>query len=565
MSDFSPYSARASMRGYDYQKRYALYLLLSKTHPDTSVAIEILDDVDYVEGSETTTVQLKHKTGNANLTDKSEDLWKTISLWSNLLKSNSVDGNGTLLLATTEGLPTNRESLVVLLSVPPTNRDLEKIVSRLNTTAGSIKNKKIVDYAKAFQELSDANKLILANSILVQTDQPSIQQIEQDIKNTLQVRDEILASVYEDLLGWWITRVDYHLDATSTDRITRRELRYRIDEISDKYAPDNLPINFAYSDLPEDYDVKQFNFKRQLDAIQPHERRIQQAILDYYRATEERSKWINTDLINYPELDKYEKLLVEAWQLRKAQLEDELPTWQDSEDEMQRFGREILRWVEDSNIPIRSRVTAIHITRGSFHMLANRDEPRVWWHPQFLERLTTILGIETVPTSDSLWDKRPLEIANLFNPAFCSVLLRDAIGSYDSDTGMPYILVPLILPVILHGRTRSLLPSSIATKFHVWITRNPTSRIGFADIVNELETITKEALAFGLKQKIISIDDSGNVKKVKRKQVIRFVEESPVSIHDAESIRKSAEFVGRWYARVGDPDSIWTWWGIKKR
>jgi hypothetical protein len=29
--------------------------------------------------------------------------------------------------------------------------------------------------------------------------------------------------------------------------------------------------------------------------------------------------------------------------------------------------------------------------RGSFHMLADQDPPRVWWHPRFVERLRTLL------------------------------------------------------------------------------------------------------------------------------------------------------------------------------
>jgi hypothetical protein len=47
-----------------------------------------------------------------------------------------------------------------------------------------------------------------------------------------------------------------------------------------------------------------------------------------------------------------------------------------------------------------------------------------------------------------LWNDRPPEIAHLFNPAFCAVLIREGVlGFMDvSPGGMPYPLVFLLLP-----------------------------------------------------------------------------------------------------------------------
>ncbi len=60
------------------------------------------------------------------------------------------------------------------------------------------------------------------------------------------------------------------------------------------------------------------------------------------------------------------------------------------------------------------------------------------------------------------WSERPIEIATLFNPAFCAVLLYDAVKSYESEQnqGMAYPLIFLILPFVLHKETRDALPSS---------------------------------------------------------------------------------------------------------
>jgi len=58
-------------------------------------------------------------------------------------------------------------------------------------------------------------------------------------------------------------------------------------------------------------------------------------------------------------------------------------------------GREILRWMEmTADIRIRANVTEPYVMRGSYHMLANRRQPPVWWHPQFMQRLAAVVNAE---------------------------------------------------------------------------------------------------------------------------------------------------------------------------
>jgi hypothetical protein len=39
-------------------------------------------------------------------------------------------------------------------------------------------------------------------------------------------------------------------------------------------------------------------------------------------------------------------------------------------------------------------VTEPYVTRGSFHILADTaPEPRVYWHPRFLDRVGEVLGV----------------------------------------------------------------------------------------------------------------------------------------------------------------------------
>src|SRR5689334_21046467 len=111
------------------------------------------------------------------------------------------------------------------------------------------------------------------------------------------------------------------------------------------------------------------------------------------------------------------------------------------------------------------------------------------------------------------WKQRPFELANLLNPAFCSLILYEAISAYQKKNmqGMPYALAFLILPVVLHRQTRNALPVSTNTNIHPWFQNNCEVRVGFAQRVRSMLPYTREAIIFGLQSKIIQIDDNGNI------------------------------------------------------
>ena len=116
------------------------------------------------------------------------------------------------------------------------------------------------------------------------------------------------------------------------------------------------------------------------------------------------------------------------------------------------------------------------------------------------------------------WKKRPVEYANLLNPAFCSILLHNAVKGYqqEKNRGMPYPLLFLVLPIVLHRSTREALPKRIVTRLHIWLQERPEVRVGFGDRSRDLVLYTKEAITFGMQTKIISIGKQGNLTIIKR-------------------------------------------------
>lgn len=159
------------------------------------------------------------------------------------------------------------------------------------------------------------------------------------------------------------------------------------------------------------------------------------------------------------------------------------------------------------------------------------------------------------------WTQRPFEIANLLNPAFCSLILYESINAYykRNNQGMPYALLFLILPIVLHPQTRNALPEKTNTLIHPWFQNHGEVRVGFARRVRRLIPYTKEAIIFGIRSRVIQIDEKGNLIPTKVKPASH-----PWNSETEETkCLEKAKFIGRWYAKVQDLSSLYILWGVK--
>ena len=90
---------------------------------------------------------------------------------------------------------------------------------------------------------------------------------------------------------------------------------------------------------------------------------------------------MRNELVFVGEIEKFERALIEEWELVFARMKDDMGA-EVSEEAKTRAARNVLGWAETALIPIRPAVTTPFVTRGSLHMLAN--EIRIGWHPEQL-------------------------------------------------------------------------------------------------------------------------------------------------------------------------------------
>jgi hypothetical protein len=204
------------------------------------------------------------------------------------------------------------------------------------------------------------------------------------------VRREFRALLFERLEGWWTDLVIKLLTGDRRGSVKVQEVSDKLAALADDYRTDNLPITFRNS-VPGGVDPTNDprTFVEQLRVLRLTESRIYHAILDYYRAFEQRSSWARESLLVSGEIEEYEDRLVEEWERYREVVYESIAEGR-SVDECLRAGRELYRWAERDTgyLRIRERVTELYVVRGAFHILANgHPVPRVYWHPNFLQQI----------------------------------------------------------------------------------------------------------------------------------------------------------------------------------
>lgn len=388
--------ARPSMLGYQYQSRYALFLLLDNclNGMTCKIAIERLDDID-IEGANNcvSLYQLKHHiTRQANLTDRSVDLWKTIREWSNFLKAgNSIDEIN-LLLVTTSHVPENSISQ----DLQQKERDNRNILEKLLSIAqeGIKRNSENFSSYSDFLGLEPCLRLKLVNAITILSDEPNMEEIDGYIKKKLALtfRSQNLQRGFETLMGWWEIESIKSLIGNRSNSISSEEIELKLQDIRDQYNQ-IIPIpKYENAPTPEnsEYANPEKKYLQQLDLIEIGPKRKINAKNDFYRASLEKSQWTSDRLVHIDTLESYDNRLREEWKNRWDVMNDDLPE-NPTNEELVSEGKALYKWVElDANIPVSPQWISFprYLTKGSYHSLS--DRLLVGWHPKF----ETVFGKE---------------------------------------------------------------------------------------------------------------------------------------------------------------------------
>lgn len=157
------------------------------------------------------------------------------------------------------------------------------------------------------------------------------------------------------------------------------------------------------------------------------------------------------------------------------------------------------------------------------------------------------------------WDQRPFEIRNLFNPAFCGLVLFRAIRGYEEEDarGMPFSLSLLVLPLCLHKDSREIFAVGSRSYLLKNTEENPQVLVGFADRATAMLPYVFEGFGLLMDRDCILVADGGRLQTVSGR-----VRKSVTGTSESKSCQRVARYLGKEFARVADRVTIYTTLGV---
>ncbi|WP_299248003.1 ABC-three component system protein [uncultured Lacinutrix sp.] len=390
------FSAKEPALGYFYQFLYSLFRLIKSKNTEASIRIECLDDIDIIDDSLDLIQTKLHIKSVANLSNSSPDFWKSLRVWADNIEKERIDlDNTTFTLVTTANI--SESSFLNYFSETKNKNEtlfteseiLDKLISVAENST-SATNKKGYEL---FLSLPKENQLKLINNISIIDASMCVDDLLEEIKHELRftVFTDKLPQLTDRVIGNWMVFGVKHL-TNRIPEITYKQLHSIILDISNSFKEENLPNDFLDEIKVTDEEAKSLGTKtfiKQLELIsfKTTSRLVKNAISDFRRAYEQRSRWIREQLININEEEAYEKELVDKWNSLFAVLEDKCDGIKDDEElkNLSKVFYTSLFVEKPPSIYIKKNFTSEYLIRGSYHILS--DKKIIGWHPKFEDLL----------------------------------------------------------------------------------------------------------------------------------------------------------------------------------
>ncbi len=158
------------------------------------------------------------------------------------------------------------------------------------------------------------------------------------------------------------------------------------------------------------------------------------------------------------------------------------------------------------------------------------------------------------------WYRRPIEIRNLFNPAFCALVLCRSFNGFEesNEGGMPFSLSLLVLPLCLHKESREIINGNNRSYLLKVIERNPQLVVGFETRVTNMLPFTFEGLGLAMQFGCIQVEKTGSIKGIPET-----VQKTVSGTDETKAIQRAARTIGKGFAETIDRVTIYTSLGIR--
>ncbi|MGO4853310.1 three component ABC system middle component [Phaeovulum sp. W22_SRMD_FR3] len=158
------------------------------------------------------------------------------------------------------------------------------------------------------------------------------------------------------------------------------------------------------------------------------------------------------------------------------------------------------------------------------------------------------------------WDRRPIEVRNLFNPGFCGLVLYRAMAAFQEidAKGMPFSMSLLILPLALQRQSREVIQRGNRNFLLKIIADHPELQVDFGQRCTDMFPFTLEALGVLSSVGTMSVQANGRLTTVNDG-----VKKTISGTDETKATQRAAVFLGKEFARIGQSSTIYSTLGIR--
>ena len=383
-------SAAGQLFGYTLQYPRAL-LRLIEASDDAFVSVEDFGDVG-VENGEGVKISEEDKSsivGKFPVLDRSENLWKTFYNWTQAVVNKELDADRDFFILYANHESKN-DSIIVKLSKAVAS-NVSATLFAIKTDISDILNNSehpLYKYVHCLfnQNYSLFEKIVERFELVCDKNADNVyDEIKRVLKNHLMLPESRdVSDLVNYLTGWLQEELMKKIAARQIAVISRKDLKkYAYPQI--KKLNNDYLIDFAGSKLPgNDYAENQINQKptyiRQMDFVNADQEEKLTAVLDFYRASENRAKWIEEDIISKEDIAIFEKNLIDACKSEQRKI----ALTETSLDDAQK-GHLLMIDCLEKDMQLGVRKPPYKTVAGSYHTLSNNEE--LGWHPDWKNKL----------------------------------------------------------------------------------------------------------------------------------------------------------------------------------
>jgi hypothetical protein len=383
-------SAAAPAAGFEYQFERMLYHL-AISQPDTLIGIETDDDVSFTHNSVTTLEQDKYvvKAKKNPFTNNSENLWKTLLIWSNCLNQ-SQNKIYRFLFATNNTIKRNPSSLVWKIADATSKTESLKCITELRNTKNST-NEKI---AKIMDQVKNCNNEILEEIIINTSVADNTKMQDADLIRLLEPPDGINGMNLLITMRGWLRSIVMNNWASGNAGLVKRQqyvnAKDRHCETQKRFRKLERPYRDIIISEEDKISCVSKIFVEQIVALQITPENIaadeiEVAIEDYIRFYTENSRLLEEGEITDHEWNVFFDGLKNRWRgIRNRNLSRTGKNFSPEE-----HGRDIFNETlkQDHKAKLAEQDTSEqYITNGGYHVLADGESIR--WHPHYSSTYT---------------------------------------------------------------------------------------------------------------------------------------------------------------------------------